>query len=75
MYDIKFPQVVSTAYLKQCVNCPYMDLTADTDRAYANGEIRFTAHSMKCCHLEICQRIISMCEQEQAEDDEDDQAN
>lgn len=71
MYDIKFPQVVNTAYLKQCVNCPYMELTADTDKVYGNGKIQFNTHNMKCRYLEVCQRIISRCEAEQVEEDEE----
>lgn len=68
MYDIEFPQVVRTPYITNCVGCPYMELTADTT---VDTDRSTRRHTMKCKHLDICLRIISMCEAEQAEDEED----
>lgn len=70
MYDIEFPQVVRTPYITNCVGCPYMELTADTTVDTDRGTRR---HRMKCKHLEICLRIIGMCQEEQAEEDEEDE--
>jgi len=67
MYNIDYPQFVSTPYITNCVGCPYMELTADTDE----DAKRNRHHTMKCKHLEICLRIISMCEAEQAEEEDD----
>ena len=68
MYDIKFPQVVSTPYITNCVGCPYMKLTADTT---VDTDRSTRRHMMKCKHLEICLRIIGMCQEEQAVEDEE----
>ena len=69
MYDIKFPQFVNTQYIKQCANCPYMNLTADTD--YDPDRRR---HFMKCANLEACMRVAREVEYErEAKDGEEDE--
>lgn len=73
MYDIKFPQFVNAQYIEYCANCPYMNLTADTE--WENPETgKPRIHIMKCMNLEACMRILGINEQDD-EDREDDQVH
>lgn len=58
MYDIKFPQVVHTEYIKQCINCPYMELWASTDTIHADNGNNINAHSLRCMNLDACVRLL-----------------
>ena len=69
MYDIKFPQFVNTQYIEQCANCPYMNLTADTEWEYTETR-KPRSHNMKCMNLEACMRILEVTEYEPEEDEE-----
>lgn len=58
MYDIKFPQVVYAEYIKQCANCPYMDLIATTETIHADNGNNINSHTMRCVNLDACVRLL-----------------
>lgn len=70
MYDIKFPQFISTEYIKQCANCPHMELYARTERVYADNGHDFVSHRLRCANLDLCLRLLEVTEYEPEEDDE-----
>lgn len=72
MYDIKFPQAVNADYIKQCVNCPFMDLIAETDTVYDRDGNDVQHHSMKCANLDACLRVACEVERELESEDEED---
>ena len=71
MYDIKFPQAVRTEYIKQCINCPYMELWASTETVHADNGNNINSHTLRCMNLDACLRLLEVTEYEPEEDEED----
>ena len=71
MYDIKFPQFINTEYIKQCANCPHMELYAKTERAYTDNGHDLVSHKLRCANLDACLRLLEVTEYEPEEDEED----
>ena len=58
MYDIKFPQAVRTEYIKQCINCPYMELWASTETVHADNGNNINSHTLRCMNFDACVRLL-----------------